>query len=96
MPLPDTIKERGQLINEGNTIADVICHIHVIKRKKRLNEWGGTLSISQMHQDEAMALVLLDGELELDLENYKGKVIITSHGSGEIRFTGTGDLIEKE
>lgn len=95
MPFPDTIKEEGQLINEGDIIADVTCHINVIKRKKRLNEWEGTFSISQKHRNEAMALPLLDGELELDLENYKGKIIITSQGSGEIRFTGADDLIEK-
>lgn len=96
--LPSSIDENGQLLKDGELIADISCHISVSTRGK-LTGWRGSLQIKERHTPKAADLTNL-GNMDLKLENYQGTMFVTNQridDSGEItnvEFTGTGKLEE--
>lgn len=96
--LPNSIDENGQILKDGELIADVSCYISVSSQEK-LTKWGGSLQIKKKHSPKAANLMDLK-KMDLKLENYQGTIFVTNqriYSSGEItniEFTGTGKLEE--
>lgn len=104
MALPETISEAGQLICQGEPVAEIDCTIKITYGPP--HSWAGDFVIKQSPYSIPKLLNLLKEtpDFSLELPSCKGKILISEQNFAKIEgefghgiiFQGTDDLVEKD